>query len=101
MNIDDVDFQSMTRPQQIRHLEVEGYVVLPAILGGELIAQIKQELADAEMGHTSYSAAQTRSVAQPQWLSPAVAELIGYPPTIKFLTDVMGPEIVFGLPPFN
>lgn len=95
MHLDKTDFSSMTRPQQIRSLEVEGYVVLPRILDELQIARIKQELADAEMSHTSYSTSQTRSVVQPQWISPAVAELIGYPPMIDFLHDVLGPDIVF------
>jgi hypothetical protein len=95
MNIDETDFTSMSRPEQIRHLEVEGYVVLPSILTPDVIGRLKSELADAEMGHTSYSEYQTRSVTQPQWLSQAAAELIGYPPMIEFLTDLMGPEIVF------
>lgn len=95
MHLDETDFSSMTRPQQIRSLEVEGYVVLPRILDEQQIARIKQELADAEMSHTSYSTSQTRSVVQPQWISPAVAELIGYPPMIDFLRDVLGPDIVF------
>ena len=95
MNVDDTDFSTFTRGQQIRHLEVEGYVVFPEILEPELIAQLKAELADAEMTHTSYSIHQTRSVKQPQWHSQAVAELIGYPPMVEFLADLMGPEIVF------
>ena len=95
MNFDSTDFRTMTRPEQIRHLEVEGYVVLPEILDPDYIARIKRELAEAEMGHTSYSVNQTRSATQPQWLSTAVAELIGYPPMIEFLTDLLGPEMVF------
>ena len=95
MNLDETDFASMARPEQVRHLEVEGYVVFPQILDADRIRRIKQELADAEMGHKSYSVNQTRSVTQPQWLSRAVAELIGYPPMIEFLTELMGPEIVF------
>lgn len=95
MNIDRTDFASMTRPEQIRHFEVEGYVVLPAILPPDLIARIQRELAAAEMGHTSYSTAQTRSTTQPQWLSRAVAELIGYPPMVDLLKDLLGPDIVF------
>jgi hypothetical protein len=95
MNIDETDFASMTRAEQIRHLEVEGYVVLPKILKPTAIARIKSELADAKMSPTSYSDYQTRSDTQPQWLSTAVAELIGYPPLIEFLTDLMGPDIVF------
>ena len=95
MNIEETDFASMKRAEQIRHFEVEGYVVFPAILKPDLIARLKNELADAEMSHTSYSVYQTRSVTQPQWLSLAVAELIGYPPMIEFLTDLMGPDFVF------
>jgi len=95
MNLDETDFSSISRPEQIRRLEVEGYVVFPEILGAERIAQIKSELLEAEMGHTSYSVNQTRSVAQPQWISRAVAELIGYPPMIDFLKDILGAEIVF------
>jgi hypothetical protein len=95
MHVDQTDFSALTRPGQIRHLEVEGYVVFPSILKPDTIARIKSELADAEMSHTSYSVSQTRAVTQPQWLSRAVAELIGYPPMIDFLTDLMGPEIVF------
>lgn len=95
MNIDHTDFSSMSRAEQIRHFEVEGYVVFPSILSADLIRALKNELADAEMAHTSYSTQQTRSVAQPQWLSKTAAELIGYPPMLDFLVDLMGPEIVF------
>lgn len=95
MNIDETDFAAMSRPEQIRHFEVEGYLVLPSILTPDVIGRLKNELAHAEMSHTSYSTQQTRSVEQPQWLSRTAAELIGYPPVIDFLTDLMGPDIVF------
>jgi hypothetical protein len=95
MHVDETDFASFTRPQQIRHLEVEGYVVFPRIIPPDFVARIKQELAEAEMGHTSYSVNQTRAVQQPQWISRAACELIGFPPMIDFLTDLMGPDIVF------
>jgi hypothetical protein len=95
MHIDETDFSSMTRPEQIRNFEVEGFVVFPSILPPELIAKLKDELADVEMSHTSYSVDQTRSVVQPQWTSRTAAELIGFPPMIEFLSDLMGPDIVF------
>ena len=95
MTVDKTDFASMDRSAQIRHFEVEGFVVLPSILPSDLIEQIKGELADVEMSHTSYSVHQTRAVTQPQWQSQTVAELIGFRPTIDFLTDLMGDEIVF------
>ena len=95
MNVDETDFSSMSRAAQIRHLEVEGYVVLPSILTADVIASVKSELSNVEMSHTSYSTQQTRAVEQPQWSSRAVAELIGYPPMLEFLQDLMGPDIVF------
>jgi len=95
MNVDQTDFGSMSRPEQIRHLEVEGYVVFPQILDSDLIGKLKNELADAEMTHASYSVHQARGVVQPQWHSNAAAELIGHPPMVEFLTDLMGTEIVF------
>lgn len=95
MNVDPTDFTAMSRPEQIRHLEVEGYVVFPSIVPTDVVERVKRELADAEMYHTSYSENQQRSEVQPQWLSRAAAELIGFPPMIDFLTDLMGPDIVF------
>src|SRR5262245_36518754 len=95
MNIDATDFRKMSPAEQIRQFEVEGYVVFPEILPPATIVRIKHELTAAEIAPTSYSDAQTRAVTQPQWQSRAVAELIGYPPMIEFLTRLMGPEIVF------
>lgn len=95
MNIDETDFASMSRAEQIRHFEVEGYVAFPRVLDANTIARLKSEMADAEMTHKSYSVYQTTSVKQPQWHSRAVAELIGFPPMIEFLKELMGPDIVF------
>lgn len=95
MNIDETDFGSFTREQQILHLEVEGYLVLPEILDPDHIGRLKSELADMPMQPKPYSEYQTTGVGQPQWHSRAAAELIGHPPLIEFLTSLMGPDIVF------
>ena len=95
MRIVKKNFESFTRPQQIKHLEVEGYLVIPKVLNQRQINDVKIGMSDAEMLHTDYSTKQTRSVKQPQWHSRAVAELIGHPAIIDFLNDLMGPEIVF------
>ena len=55
MHIDEKDFFALNRTELIRHFEVEGYVVFPAILDSATIARLHQELADAEMEHTNYS----------------------------------------------
>ena len=95
MRIIEKKFESLTRPQQIKHLEVEGYLIIPKVLNEREINDVKVGMSDAEMLHTDYSTKQTRSVKQPQWHSRAVAELIGHPIMIDFLNDLMGPEIVF------
>ena len=95
MRIIEKKFESFTRPQQIKHLEVEGYLIIPKVLNEREINDVKVGMSDAEMLHTDYSTKQTRSVKQPQWHSRAVAELIGHPAIIDFLNDLMGPEIVF------
>lgn len=51
MNVDQTDFAAMSRSQQIRHFEVEGYVVFPSILTSDIIARIKNEMAEAGMCH--------------------------------------------------
>ena len=95
MNIINKDFKSFSRSEQIRHLEGEGYLVIPNALNEQQINDVKVGMSDAEMLHTDYSTKQTRSVKRPQWHSRAVAELIGHPVIIDFLNDLMGPEIVF------
>jgi len=95
MNIDDTDFSAMSREERIRYFEVEGYVVFPGILDEKTISSLHESLADSQMTHTSYSVYQTRAKTQPQWTSRAVAELIGFPPMIEFLHDLLGADIVF------
>lgn len=95
LRVDDTDFGSLTWGEQIRHFEVEGYVVFPRILEASLVARLQAELADVEMTHKSYSIHQTYAVTQPQWVSHAVAELIGFPPMVEFLEQLMGPDIIF------
>ena len=58
MNLDETDFSSLSRAQQIRRLEVEGYLVMPSILPADVVARVKSEMAAAEMSHTSYSESQ-------------------------------------------
>ena len=94
MTVDEADFAAFSLSQQIRHLEVEGYVLLPEVLGPEHIAELKDELKDLPMTHKDYSKAQTVH-HEPQCASRAVAELIGHPPIAEFLNALMGPDIVF------
>jgi hypothetical protein len=94
MEVDETDFGGFSLSEQIRHLEVEGFVVLPEVLDAGQIAELKAATADLPMEHKDYSEAQTYH-HEPQCASGAVAELIGYPPIVEFLQTLMGPDIVF------
>ena len=94
MELDQTDFANFTLSQQIRHLEVEGYVVFPDLLEAEHIAELKAEVKDLPMQHKDYSEAQTYHM-EPQWTSRSVAELIACPTVVEFLSALMGPDIVF------
>ena len=94
MNIDETDFSKFPLGEKIRHLEVEGYVVLPDVLDAESMERIKAEMVDAPMRTKDYSEAQTYCL-EPQWHSQALARLIAHPPVIEFLEVVLGPDIVF------
>src|SRR5438552_10228133 len=83
MNIDETDFSKFTLGQRIRHLEMEGYVVLPDVLDAASMEQIKAEMADAPMQTKDYSDAQTYCL-EPQWHSRALARLIAHPTVIEF-----------------
>jgi hypothetical protein len=94
MNVDQTDFSTFTLAQQIRHLEVEGFVVMPYVLGKEQIDRINKEMSDAPMQVKDYSDAQTYCL-EPQWMSDALLELVANPPIIDFLKVLMGEDIVF------
>ena len=94
MNIDETDYGAMPLGEKMRHLEVEGYVVLPGVLDPDHMDRIKEEMADAPMGTKDYSDCQTYH-REPQWYSPALAEVIANPPVVEFLEALCGEEIVF------
>ena len=94
MEVDETDFGAFSLGEQIRHLEVEGFLVLPDVLDAGLIAALKAATADLPMHHKDYSEAQTYH-HEPQCASEAVAELIGNPPIGEFLKTLMGPDVVF------
>ena len=87
MNIDETDFESMTLAEKKRHLEVEGYVVLPNAVDSIQIEKIKLEMKDAPMQTKDYSNCQTFHL-QPQWYSKAVASLIATPFCKAHLKDI-------------
>lgn len=94
MNVCSTDFSSLSNAQRVRHLELEGFVVIPNLLKAEQIAHIKAELARLPTKGTDYSEAQ-RSCSDVHFTdSPGCVELIALPPMIDFLEKLFGDELI-------
>lgn len=92
--LDTTDFASLTTAQKIKHLEIEGYVVLPNMIPADRIAQIREELDRLPTVGTDYSEHQ-RGHNNVQWSdSPACIDLIANPPMIEFLSTLFGDELI-------
>lgn len=87
------DWRRLTLGERIRHLEVEGYLVLPDLLTPAQIAALKQQTAQWETQAVDYSPHQ-RYRSEVQFSGGPVTELIGNPPTLQFLRELLGPEIL-------
>lgn len=95
MNLVETDWRSLTPPEQIRHLEVEGYVVLPDALAPENLEQLRAESDQLPTQTSSYHDLQGSATGQPQWRGKALGELIANPPVIAFLERAIGEDIIF------
>ena len=91
--IDDRDWSQFTLGQRIQQLEVEGYVVLPDLLGADHIARLKAQTSQFETTHVDYSVHQ-RGKSSIQFAGGAISELIAYPPMIEFLKELCGDQVV-------
>ena len=87
--IDDRDWKELSSGERIRHLEVEGYLVLPERLGPAQIARLKEQASQFETTHVDYSVHQ-RGTSDIQFAGGAITELIAYPPTVDFLEALCG-----------
>ena len=88
------DWSALALGEQIQHLEVEGYLVIPDLLSPGQIADFKILTAGLETKAADYSDKQ-RGHQNLHWAHPAFSELVAHPPTIRFLEEVLGPDIVF------
>ena len=91
--IDDRDWSQLTLGQRTRQIEVEGYVVLPALLDAEQIARLKSETARLETRAVDYSVHQQVRPGV-QFAGGAITDLIANPATTAFLRELFGDEIV-------
>lgn len=83
------DWDRLTPGDRIRHLEVEGYVVLPKMLDSEQIAALKEQTSRLDTFGVSYSDKQ-RGCKAVQWSGGAITDLIAHPPMVAFLKALFG-----------
>ncbi|MBI2190832.1 MAG: phytanoyl-CoA dioxygenase family protein [Planctomycetes bacterium] len=92
--IDARDWSALSLGERIRHLEVEGYLVLPDILTSDHVARLKAETSRLETVAVDYSIHQ-RVRPHIQFHGGAITDLIAHPPTLAFLRALFGDAIVF------
>lgn len=88
-HIVDTPWSSLSMGDRIRHLEVEGYVVIPDILPLDLVGQLRDELSRVSTVGTDYTD-KKQTANDIQWSGGALTELIAHPPTIDFLNQLFG-----------
>jgi len=91
--IDDRDWTMLTLGDRIRQIEVEGYLVLPNLLDPAEIAALKSETAKLETTPVDYSPHQ-RGCPRIQSRGGNISMLAAHPPTIAFLRELFGADIV-------
>ena len=86
---------SMSRAEQIRHFETEGFVVIGDAISPEKIAALKTEFSTLPMRPSFFTDAPAFSKIPPHTHGPEAASLIGNEPVLSFARDLMGDELVF------
>ena len=92
--LDTTDWAALNTAQRIKHLEIEGYVLLPSVIDQATVAAIKAELDELPTIGTDYSENQ-RGHSNVQWSnSPNSIDLIANPTITSFLETLFGDELV-------
>lgn len=92
--IDDRDWTKLSLGEQIRNLELEGYLVLPDVLAPDHLAALQRETADLTTTPVSYSVHQ-RTRSNMQWHGGIIAQLIDHAPVVNFLKTLFSDDIIF------
>ncbi len=93
-NRDNTPWVSLTLPQQIKSIELEGYVVFPSILSPDLIASVKSEVDQLPTNPTDYSQNQ-RSCTDLYFRDlPATHSLMTHPVIMNFLQNLLGDDLI-------
>lgn len=94
MNLVTTDWSKMSHAQRVRHLELEGYLVIPGVLSAPQANAVKAELAKLPTKGTDYSENQ-RGFSDVQFTeSPHAVEAIAHPVMMEFLEKLFGDDII-------
>jgi len=93
-NIDQTDWAVLSTARRIRHLELEGYVVLPDVLSSEMIDLLRREVDALPLVSTDYSPQRKgcRNVLATD--SPYIFGLVAHKPVTRFLNTLFGDELI-------
>src|SRR5690349_5122270 len=85
-----VDWGALSTAQRIKHLEIEGYVLIPAVLSPEQVRAVTAELDRLPTTAVDYSENQ-RYYPNVHWTdSPRTIDVIAQPSMVEFLTILFG-----------
>ena len=88
------DWALLTTAQRIRHLELEGYVLIPDLLSQTQLDKIRAELGRLPTTPVDYSEHQ-RGCGDIEWTnSPEAISVIAHPPMIAFLEALFADELI-------
>ncbi len=91
--VDDRDWTKLTFGEQVRMLEVEGYLVLPNVLTEEQLDVLRAEAEEIHTKGADYSERQ-RTAGGIAFRGGAITRLVANPPTVAFLERLFGDDLV-------
>jgi hypothetical protein len=92
--LDRTDWSRLTTAQRIKHLEIEGYIVMPDLLPPPLVVEMRSELDRLPTKAVDYSENQRYHHDIQFTDSPRCIETIALPAIIEFLTTLFADEII-------
>lgn len=93
-NVPTTDWARLSTAARIKHLEIEGYVLIPDVLAPAQVAAVKAELDRLPTKAVDYSENQ-RYHSDVHWTdSPHTIDVIAQPAMIEFLTTLFGDELI-------
>ena len=93
LRVDDRDWTKLTFGEQVKMLEVEGYLVLPGVISESKIKALQGQLRDVRTKGTDYSERQ-RNSSDIAFLGGEITNLIANPPTTSILERLFGDDLV-------